>query len=233
MTASSSSKGRLVAPIIRTLSSPFVAAPSNWTRNSVLRRRLASFSFSLQSMWSSGTTIVMLKWNRFRRWRWWQADSYMRPYCSFCVIRLLKESTHDLLWFANPLACEWWWWDVEEECAGLRRNCFRKHRLSCSRRTEEKNSLRRRTQSREEIGTFRGKNDCLRNERKRKKLLRIAPSWHTSFRQCLPTGRWVLSAVRGQSENEFGICPRWFPQRSSHRGSSDHRRSFVHVQLLR
>lgn len=57
ITASSSSNGRLVAPMISTRSSlrltrsalqhPFVAAPSSWIMNSVFSRRLASFSLSL------------------------------------------------------------------------------------------------------------------------------------------------------------------------------------------
>mmetsp|Transcript_3247 Transcript_3247/g.11761 ORF Transcript_3247/g.11761 Transcript_3247/m.11761 type:complete len:345 (+) Transcript_3247:406-1440(+) len=43
-TASSSSIGRFVAPITTTRSSALVAAPSSCTRNSVFRRRVASFS---------------------------------------------------------------------------------------------------------------------------------------------------------------------------------------------
>ena len=57
ITASSSSKGRFVAPMMSTRSSlrltphpftdPLVAAPSSWIMNSVFSRRLASFSLSL------------------------------------------------------------------------------------------------------------------------------------------------------------------------------------------
>ena len=49
ITASSSSQGRLVAPMTSTFSSPSAFTPSNSRRNSVLSRLLASFSPSRRS----------------------------------------------------------------------------------------------------------------------------------------------------------------------------------------
>mmetsp|Transcript_9902 Transcript_9902/g.19979 ORF Transcript_9902/g.19979 Transcript_9902/m.19979 type:complete len:388 (+) Transcript_9902:142-1305(+) len=52
-TASSSSSGRLLAPMTKTCpppSPPPLLTPSNWMRNSVLRRRLDSFSLALRAL---------------------------------------------------------------------------------------------------------------------------------------------------------------------------------------
>jgi hypothetical protein len=50
LTASSSSWGRLVAPMTTTRASAAEATPSNCTRNSVLRRRAASCSVLLRAL---------------------------------------------------------------------------------------------------------------------------------------------------------------------------------------